>query len=141
MRFPFIVLLVTVVFACNKKDRVPEGLLQKEKMEAVLWDMIQADEFLKDFRLNKDTTLNDTLESIQMYERVFRMHKTTREVFDTSFRFYRRHPALMKEILDSLHANSQQAGLPPIYVAPDSMLKRIDTSRALPRLRKPIRPD
>ena len=41
-------------------------------MEAVLWDMIQADEFLKDFVLNKDTTLNDTLESIRLYERVFR---------------------------------------------------------------------
>ena len=101
--------VLLLVIACGRGDRVPDNVLPREKMEAVLWDMIQADEFLKDFVLNKDTTLNDTLESIRLYERVFRFHEVDRQTFDSSFNFYRTHPKLMKEILDSLQVHKQGA--------------------------------
>ena len=41
--------VLLLVIACGRGDRVPDNVLPREKMEAVLWDMIQADEFLKDF--------------------------------------------------------------------------------------------
>ena len=65
----FFFLLITA--GCSDKDRIPDEVLPKEKMGLVLWDMLQADEFLRDFMLTRDTTLDDTLESVRMYERVF----------------------------------------------------------------------
>ena len=49
-------------------------------MEVVLWDMIQADEFLKDYVYKNDSTGLDTVESsIGVYERVLAINKTTRK--------------------------------------------------------------
>ena len=130
----FFFLLITA--GCSDKDRIPNEVLPKEKMGLVLWDMLQADEFLRDFMLTRDTTLDDTLESVRMYERVFRMHNTNREQFDTSFNFYRTHPVLLKEILDTLNARNQQQPAPTGLHRPQG----VDTNR-LKNLRKALRPD
>ena len=147
MRKILAVLLILSFIACGSSDKLPGGVLEKKKMQAVLWDILQADEFLKDYLLNKDTTLNDTLESIRMYERVFRFHKTSREVFDSSFNYYRTHPKLMKEVMDSLYAQTMKQAAPtPIFqddqtVRPvkDSILK-VDTAGRFPRIRKVLQP-
>jgi|SRR5688572_292709 len=130
-------LAVITFIACNKGDNVPKGVLEREQMQAVMWDILQADEFLKDYMLNKDTTLNDTLESIKIYERVFRFHKTTRDVFDSSFSYYRTHPKLMKEVLDSLQVRSQRQAPTQIFEVDQVPTKPIiDTSNRFPRVRK-----
>jgi hypothetical protein len=100
--------IVIMVASCSKKDKVPKGILPPEKMEVVLWDILRADEFLRDYMLSKDSTLNDTLESERMYERVYKFNKISREDFVKSFDYYRTHPALMKEVMDSLNANEQK---------------------------------
>ena len=98
-------------------------------MEVVLWDMIQADEFLKDYVFKNDSTRIDTVESsISIYERVLALNKTTRKAFDSSFNYYRRHPQLMKTILDSINAK-HQSELPPQTTYP---LPKVADS--LPRL-------
>ena len=131
--------VLLLVIACGRGDRVPDNVLPREKMEAVLWDMIQADEFLKDFVLNKDTTLNDTLESIRLYERVFRFHEVDRQTFDSSFNFYRIHPKLMKEILDSLQVHKQ--GATPSTIPFDRPVTiPVDTNNVFPRIKKALRP-
>lgn len=131
--------VLLLVIACGRGDRVPDNVLPREKMEAVLWDMIQADEFLKDFVLNKDTTLNDTLESIRLYERVFRFHEVDRQTFDSSFNFYRTHPKLMKEILDSLQVHKQ--GATPSTIPFDRPVTiPVDTNNVFPRIKKALRP-
>ena len=129
MRLFLSALLIIMVIGCSKKDRTPRGVLSKEKMEDVLWDMMQADEFLKDHVLKSDSTTSDTLVSSSgVYERVLALNKTTREEFDSSFNYYRRHPLLMKTILDSINAK-QQSALPPPASYP---LPR--TADSLPRL-------
>ena len=95
-----------LIIGCSGKKKVPSGILPPRQMETVLWDMIRADEFLRDYAL-KDTSLDDTLERIRLYERVFRVNKTTREQFDTSFSWYRKNPVLLKEMLDTLYARNQ----------------------------------
>jgi hypothetical protein len=139
MKMIFAGTLLFLLFGCGKGNQVPEGVLPREKMEAVLWDMIQADEFLKDFVLNKDTTLNDTLEMITMYERVFRFHQLDRQTFDSSFNFYRTHPKLMKEVLDSLQVHKQ--GVAPSTVPFDRPVTLpVDTADVFPRIKKALRP-
>lgn len=108
MRIVLFLLLLLTFIACGKKNKVPKNILSQEKMETVVWDVIQADEFLKDYILNKDSTLNDTVESIKMYDRVFRLNNTTRDEFSRSFQYYTSHTALMKELLDSLNVRGQK---------------------------------
>ena len=137
MRIFLPVFFLLLAISCGKKDRVPKGVLSKDKMEDVLWDMIQADEFLKDHVYKNDSTRLDTVESsIGVYERVLALNKTTRQEFDSSFNYYRRHPQMMKTILDSINAK-HQSELPPATTYPlpkvvDSLPRRLgDTLQKL----------
>ncbi|MBN8676308.1 MAG: DUF4296 domain-containing protein [Chitinophagales bacterium] len=112
MRITFFIVLVTLVVACGSKGDVPKDVLPKEKMEDVMWDMLRADEFVKEYMLARDSSLRDTAEYIKMYERIFRLNKTNREQYAESFTYYRTHPKLMKEILDSLNVRGQLQSLP-----------------------------
>ena len=128
------VFALLLCMSCGNNSKVPKGVLPKEKMQAVLWDMIQADEFLKDYVYNKDSTLNDTLLGRQVYEKVFALNKTSRQEFDSSYNYYRRHPLTMKTILDSLASKKQAALPPPSYlneIKKDSTPALIDTLKML----------
>jgi hypothetical protein len=123
-RILFISLLLAIA-ACSGGG-VPSGVLKKDKMQVVLWDMLQADDFVREYMVNKDSTLDDTAEFLNMYERVFRIHKTSREEFARSFNYYQSHPALMKEVLDSMYNQFQR--LPtatyttPVVAAPTPVM-------------------
>ena len=80
-------LLLLFLAACKKKGSVPGNILPLPKMQAVMWDMMRADQFLSDYVLNKDLTKNKDLESIKMYERIFGFHKVSQEEFKKSFAF------------------------------------------------------
>ena len=86
---------------CREKDQLPKDILPKEKMQEVLWSMINAGEFLNGYLLIKDS-VDRVAESSRVYGQVFQIHRITREEFDKSYAYYRQHPALMKVILDSL---------------------------------------
>jgi len=92
-----------ILASCSGKNKLPAGIIPKEKMEAVMWDMMQADVFLSDFVLNKDTSLKKFEEHTKLYEKVFQIHKTNKEQFSRSFNYYRSHPTIMKDVLDSLN--------------------------------------
>ncbi|HEX2628877.1 MAG TPA: DUF4296 domain-containing protein [Chitinophagaceae bacterium] len=126
IRNVFIFLFIASLYACGGRG-IPNGIMKKEKMEMVMWDMLQADDFVREYMINRDSTLDDTAEYINMYERVFRMHGTTRDEFDRSFNYYREHPALMKEVMDSMNTKFQRLP-PPVYVPPATPLPATDTS-------------
>lgn len=117
IRNVFICLLIVGLYACGGPG-IPKDVMKKEKMQMVMWDMLQADDFVREYMVNRDSTLDDTAEYLNMYERVFRMHGTTREEFDRSFNYYREHPALMKEVMDSMY-NKFQRQPPVVYVPPE----------------------
>jgi hypothetical protein len=108
MRIVLFVLIALLLATCGGKNKVPRGILSQEKMENVLWDMMQADEFVKEYMINRDSTLKDTVESIKMYERVFRFNTTTREEFSKSFHYYQQHSSLLRQVLDSLNVRGQK---------------------------------
>lgn len=121
--FSFLLSALLVVCSCGKRD-VPRGILPQKKMQSVLWDMIQADEFVRDYMLTRDTTLNDTLESTKLYTKVFELNKVTKDEFTRSFDYYKTHPSLMKEVMDSLNAMAQRTP----EVSTPRQLDKIDTS-------------
>lgn len=122
--FPAI-LLLSLLAACGGKNKIPGGILPKEKMEAVLWDILEADQFLSDFVFSKDTTLDKLAESMHLYEQVFHIHNTSREEFSRSFAYYRSHPVLLKEVLDSLNVKQMPQPVLPRPVEDDDSADKL----------------
>jgi len=104
-----IVCSLLLLVACKKKDRKPGNVLSKEKMQAVLQDMMRADQFLTDFVFSRDTSLDKKAESIKLYNQVFAIHRVSKEEFQKSFSFYQSHPELMKALMDSIGSDKQKA--------------------------------
>jgi len=98
--FPLFIILQLII-SCSDKKKIPKDILPPPKMQAVLWDMISAGEFLNGYILNKDS-VDKMAESSKMYGRVLQFHHITKQEFDKSYLYYRQHPALMRSILDSL---------------------------------------
>jgi hypothetical protein len=96
-------LSIVILIACKNENRIPRGVLSKEKMQLVLWDMMRADQFLAEYVLKNDSSLNKRMESTEMYQQILAIHDISREKFSESFRFYQSHPALLKIIMDSLN--------------------------------------
>jgi hypothetical protein len=93
--------------ACTNQYKVPSGIIPKEKMEKILWDMIVADRYVTSF-LSKDTTLNLQEQALSMYEQVFTLNKITKDEFAKSMKFYLERPDISKVMLDSLSAKANR---------------------------------
>lgn len=103
--FPFCTWLL---LACGGRNNLPKGVLSEKKMTEVLWDVMQADQFLTDFVFSRDTaqSLDKRKETIRLYRRIFASHKISEETFRQSFAYYKSRPEKLKVVLDSV-ANSK----------------------------------
>ncbi|MEY2916451.1 MAG: hypothetical protein RIS73_165 [Bacteroidota bacterium] len=98
----YIVVLCTFfLFSCENKNSIPSGILKPQKMEIVLWDILCADVFAFDF-IKKDTLKNPELENVILQQKIFAVHKISKEEFYKSYEFYKAHPNIMQPMLDSL---------------------------------------
>gem|GEM_PF-770650 len=112
-------LLISLAIACTNKDKIPSDVLPREEMEKVMWDMIQADRFSSQF-LERDSIARKNIktENLILYEKVFQVHKITREEFIHSFKFYLSRPDINKVLFDTMaaRANRRRAD---VYTNPD----------------------
>ena len=107
MRNSLLILLsVVFLFSCNK-NKLPSGILPQEKMQAVMWDMMRADQFLTDYVFSKDSSVNHDTASIRLYQQVLSIHKLSKEEFKRSFDYYNSHPLLLREVMDSISAGKK----------------------------------
>lgn len=97
-----ICIILFVFSACSDKKKIPKGILPREKMQMVMWDMIRAEEFLDGFVFAKDTSIDKAAESLKWYDKIYQVYGITKDEFVRSYTYYKEHPAFMKEILDSL---------------------------------------
>lgn len=130
-------LLIFFLLSCKGKNKIPAGVLPQKKMQAVLWDIMRADQFLSDYVLSKDSGINKVTESLKYYEQIFAIHKTTKEQFQKSFSFYKDHPMLLKAIMDSINHASSVA--PTQIVAPTSIAQPVTVTDTNLKLQKPVR--
>jgi hypothetical protein len=138
--------LVWCLVSCTDKDKIPSGVLPKEKMQKVLWDVIQAERFRETFI--RDSSKDLKAETFKLYAQVFEIHKVTKDEFIKSYKFYMSRPDIARDMFDSLatqanrrreemykpkpldtakvkqqpavlpHADSSKAGTPQPTVAP-----------------------
>lgn len=101
MRTFLIPVLLLLAVACNNEGKIPKGVLPKEKMEAVLWDLMRADEMVN-LQYSKDTSVNRFDSSTRLYQQVFKLHGTDKATFQKSFKYYQSRPDLFKPVFDSL---------------------------------------
>ncbi len=102
----FLPVLLLMLLACNNNN-LPKGILKPEKMQQVLFNVMQADE-LVNVKFTADTSLNRLSESVELYQNVFKIHRISADDFKRSFTFYQNHPEQLKPILDSLQKTTQR---------------------------------
>jgi hypothetical protein len=108
MRTVIFVILVLWLFGCsNSPDRKFSGLLSKEKMEAVMWDIIGADVFTEQF-VKKDTSKKPLMVNMQLQNKIFAIHNVTKADYYKSYEYYMAHSEQMKIILDSITSKAER---------------------------------
>ena len=100
--------ILLLVVGCSDKDKVPSGIIPREKMEKILWDMVQADQYVAIYLLKDSTRINVKMETLKLYQEVFRIHQVSREDFRKSFSYYQDHPELTRNVFDSLLARGNR---------------------------------
>ncbi|MFN8252257.1 MAG: DUF4296 domain-containing protein [Ferruginibacter sp.] len=93
--------IACMIVSCSSNNDIPKGILKKEKMQLVLWDVLRADVFTFQF-ITKDSSKNPELEAVKLQKQIFAAHKITKEDFDKSYAFYKSHPEIMQPMLDSI---------------------------------------
>src|SRR5690349_18892550 len=101
-RWSFIFFIIYLATACSNRDALPKGILPKKQMGDVLWDMSRAGEFLNGFVFSKDSSIERVTRSHIWYDKIFQIHKISRDEFYKSYLYYQDHPVLLRELLDSL---------------------------------------
>ena len=142
MRSLRILILSICVLSC--KSSVPKDVLPPKKMQAVLWDMMQADEMADSYSV-KDSTFHGLAKHVEYYQDIFSIHKINKEDFSKSLTYYQNHPAAFKAVLDSLksfaertqRADSLVKAKTPVV---DTTAKKSDSTKKLPVIKKPLIP-
>src|SRR5258708_7565363 len=121
--FSGILLSIILFFSCTKNGGKPD-VLPQNKMTAVMWDMIRADQNVSDFLL-KDSTRNKKTESTRLYDQIFHIHKITPQQFKKSLTYYSSRPDLFRPIIDSLakRKNESSPFQPAHPIKKDSLIR------------------
>lgn len=97
-KYGIIILAILGFVACS---RVPKGVLSEKEMQKVLADMLVAEAMTT-------TNYNDYREDstkVALYESVFRKHKITREVYDSSLVWYGQNLDIYMKVYDRVVAD------------------------------------
>lgn len=98
---------IGLLAACDNDDK-PKDLIPETKMERVVWDMVQADEFIQNYVLKDSSKVNVNAERYKLYEKVLSVHNITKDQFKKSYDYYASHPSETKVLFDSLSARANK---------------------------------
>ncbi|MEP7107835.1 MAG: DUF4296 domain-containing protein [Ferruginibacter sp.] len=102
-----VTIAVCCMIGCANNGGDSPGILNKEKMQAIMWDIIQADVFVEQF-VKKDSLKNAQVENMRLQNSIFAIHKVTRADYYKSYDYYVSHTDLMRVLLDSLTAKGER---------------------------------
>jgi hypothetical protein len=104
-----ILLWCAVGAGCSDKNSVPGGILSKDKMEQVMWDMAQADQYAALYLAKDSAHIDRKAETMRLYAEVFRLHQVTADEFRKSYRYYLSRPELNQLLFDSVISRGVRA--------------------------------
>lgn len=111
------IILLSCIVGCKGNDELPAGILSKEKMQGVFWDIIQVEAYTSQ-HLKNDISKNASLEDAKLQQRVFAIHKINKEDFYTSYTYYSAHVELMRSLLDSITTKAEREKYTILYSKP-----------------------
>ena len=126
-------LIILLTFSCKEKVEIPKGVLPQSKMQTVMLDLIRADEVVNQQSYG-DSAASVLAKREILYQKVFQVHKLTKEQFKSSFNFYQNHPNLLKVVLDSMYEVTRRE-----TIVDTAQLKKPKTTlkeQALERIKK-----
>lgn len=108
-----IICLVFLMASCA--GSVPKGIVPIGKMQKVLSEIMQVEEFVNIFVI-KDSTVNIKEKRSQLYEQTFKLNGITRKQFYSSLKYYQQDPSLQKTLFDSAYneLNRKKADSPKV---------------------------
>lgn len=92
---------------CTSNKKKPSAAIPFDSMIVIMWDLYRADAYIANY-ISKDSVAKTKQASIELYEKVFRIHKLNKEDFDKSCAYYLDNPDKHKILLDSLLAFAQR---------------------------------
>jgi len=111
-----ILMLCVILFcfsACGQKNNRHTGIIPREKMEMLMWDLTVADEYATT-KSEKDTTIKQKDERLKLYGEIFQLHQTNQQQVRESLRYYMGHPEIFKVMNDSISARAQRTRYLPV---------------------------
>jgi hypothetical protein len=96
--------------ACSDNRKIPSSIMQPEKFQAILTDVLLADALSLE-RSFKDTAIKITDENAKYFLKVFQLHNVSKNEFMKSYNFYLQRPDLLKTITDSISSTLDKRNL------------------------------
>lgn len=104
----FIPLLILVlVSSCSRNNDVPEGILKPAKMQELFWDFTRAEVYSSYFS-KRDSLRSEAIENLQLQDKIFKLHRVTKDEFYKSYIYYSNHKDLMTKMIDSILARQKR---------------------------------
>lgn len=100
-------ILLIFISGCSAKTGSPADILPEQQMEKVVWDVMQADEFVNQY-LARDSSKNSKIERMKLYQQIFKLHHVSEKQFSSSFKYYSSRPDILKVMFDSLGARADR---------------------------------
>ncbi len=120
MRILVFVLVVSMIAACANNDAIPAGIIPKQKMETIVWQLIQSDEY-GNILGNRDSLKKTSAEKMTIYQQVFDLNSISLVDFKKSYLFYMEHPNISKLMFDSISARANRQHMEIYNVKKDSV--------------------
>ena len=93
--------IVICMIACRSASSVPAGIIELNSMKEIMWDVAQIEAYANLY-IAGDSTKKVKPATLALYQKIFALHKTTKEKFAASISYYQSHPPQHKILLDSL---------------------------------------
>ena len=139
MKNIFFLIVVSLFISCIGKNKVPSEIIQPDKMQKILWDVIRAQALSTEFA-RKDSTVNEIAETKFLTQKVFEIYKITSTTFNQSYFWYTNHPDMMRMVFDSLNSQNQRESQLEMKEKHPSLkldsLKKLNPIKNLKSLRK-----
>lgn len=102
--------LFFLISCSNKKEKLPDGILKKEAMVAVMIDIQLADAAVNLSNYGQTNFPND---KEKLFQSIYLKHAINKKIFDASFAYYTAHPEEFEKIYDDVITglSSKQAEL------------------------------
>lgn len=116
-------LIILIATGCVNNDKIPPEIIEKPRMEKILWDMLEADRYVANFIMARDgDSATKKLQAAEMYEQVFRLNNISRDEFLKSYKFYLGRPDITKVMFDSISARADRKRNEMYRSSPKSLL-------------------